>query len=533
MAFQDINSLSGYDIKSILEKEEKLKIEKSLALQKAMNSGNVNEIYSAQKVLNTIQKRDEVDTRAMLIDPLDLSTSFGYKDKPYNISYEVLRAMANTHIIKAIRQTRKSQTLTFCEPQKDKYSTGFIIDKRGKWRSTERDKKLTSEEQKRVDELTQMILDCGTTENYWHGDNFSTFIGKLVDDSLVLDQATAEIIRNRRGIPIEWLATDAATFRLSESYGDDDNIKNAQMIKGYTPSYVQLYQGKVVADFYPWDLMWGVRNPSTNIRTTGYGESELEIMMQTITALLNADFYNANFFKVGSAPKGILSYSGNINQNTLEDFRKQWMAQVAGVMNMHKIPLINADKINFIPTHVPNKDMEFSKFQEFLIKVACAVYTIDPAEIGFPMSGASDAKPVFEGSNEARLQYSKDKGLKPLLKHLQTWINKYIIWPIDPRFEFRFVGIDSEEDKVAELDMDIKKVNNFMTLNEIREKYNLEPIDDGDVVLNPIFMQNQQKAMIGDPNSNQAVNEMNPNDDPDNPFLKSLNNDIQQLFATV
>jgi hypothetical protein len=30
----------------------------------------------------------------MLVDPMDAASSFGYKDKPYQLSYDMLRAMA-------------------------------------------------------------------------------------------------------------------------------------------------------------------------------------------------------------------------------------------------------------------------------------------------------------------------------------------------------------------------------------------------------------------------------------------------------
>jgi hypothetical protein len=76
-----------------------------------------------------------------------------------------------------------------------------------------------------------------------------------------------------------------------------------------------------------------------------------------------------------------------------------------------------------------------------------------------------------------------------LLKKIQHWINKWIVWQLDPAFEFRFVGIDDAEDKETELDQDIKKVSNFMTVNEIRQKHNLDPIDGMDIILNPVASQ--------------------------------------------
>jgi len=537
-------------LEEIKDREIRLGIEKTLAIRKAMESNDVNEILKAQAFIKDLKPREETEVKSLLLDPQQLSTGFGWKSRPHSLSHEVLRNMGKTHIIKAITETRKEQISAFCTPQTDKYAPGFVVEKRSKFSLKKEEKKLTKADEQRIEDIIEFLLNCGNTNNQWHADTFKTFVSKIAMDSLILDQATAEIIRNRGGQLCEFLATDGGTYRVADSYDENEMQKKEVMIKGYAPSHVQIYQHKIIAEFYPWELMFGVRNPNTDIRCNGYGKSELEDMIQTVTALLNSDYYNANFFKVGSAPKGILRYSGNINQNTVEDFKRQWIAQVAGVQNMHKIPLINADKLDFINTQQNNKDMEFSKYQEFLIKISCAMYKMDPSEIGFPMSGSADSKPMFEGNNDEKLKYSRDKGLKPLLKHIEQWLNKWIVWQLDDTYEFRFVGIDLDNDEETDLDQDIKRLSNFMTLNEIRAKWNLKPIKGGDTILNPTFQQAINQAMQGNPDANAAVNNNggggdnqddkgdSPFDSPDdatdpekNPFLKSLYQDLPRIFA--
>lgn len=522
-------SANNKSLKDIIEQEEKLKIEKAVMLQKALQGEDVNAIYQAKSYLKSIEPKDEANGKSILVDPMLLTSSFGYKDKPFQLSYEVLRGMSKTHIIKSIIGTRKDQIADFLVPQKDKYATGFIISKKTKFSSSKKEVKLSKQEEERIDFLTRFLLDCGTTNNKWHGDTFDEFVGKIADDSLTLDQATFEVVRNMKGEPIEFFATDAATHRLADSYWGDEERYREEIINGYTPAYVQLYQNKVINKYYPWELCFGVRNPSSNIATNGYGRAELEDMVQTVTAILNADFYNSNFFKVGSAPKGILRYSGNINQNTVEDFRRQWVSQVAGVMNMHKIPLINADKLDFINTTMSNKDMEFGKFQDFLIKIACAIFKIDPSEVGFPMNGSSQGGGggLFGQDNKERVSYSKEKGLKPILKKIQHWINKYIISELDEEYEFRFVGIEEDLDPTTEQDRDIKAVGNYETLNEVRARRNLDPIDGGDIVLNPVYLQAKGMAMAGNPDAEGVDEEKDTN----NPFVKALQEDLQEILG--
>lgn len=523
-------------LSEVLEQEAKLEIQKGLAIRNALEGNDVDKIYQAQRYLKQIEKREVVDSKSILVDPMDITSSFGYKDKPFQLSYEVLRAMARTHIIKSIIETRKDQILSFCEPQTNRFGTGFVIERKKKYGDVgNQPQKVTKADQKKIEWLTEFILNCGTTTNFWHSDTFDVFMGKMVQDALTLDQGTFEIVRNRRGEPIEYFATDAATYRVADTYNDDENNTRfpEKIVNGYAPAYVQVYQGKVMNEFYPWELCFGVRNPQTDIRFNGYGKAELEDMIQTVTAILNADLYNANFFKVGSSPKGILKYSGNINQNTLEDFRRQWQAQVAGAMNAHKIPIINTDKLDFINTQVANKDMEFSAFQEFLIKVACAIYKIDSSEVGFPMSGNSGGESGLGGNNqEEKVKFSRDKGLKPLAKKIQYWINKFLIWQLDPEFQFRFVGLDLQTDEETELDRDIKSVTNFITLNELRAMRQLPPLPGGDIPLNPVYLQamNMQQQQEQQQNGQMNQEQGNEEQQQEDPFMKSLNAELEELL---
>jgi hypothetical protein len=508
------------------EQLAKLDITKALVLEQALTSSDVGSIYKAQQYLQQIKKTttEPVQGKSLLFDP-QIYGSDGYKEKQQRLSYDILRGMARTPIIKAIIKTRVNQIAAFCEPQKDKYSLGFVIEPEDAIK-TDTGINLSKTQETRIAELTEYILNCGDNANEWHGDNFTSFTRKFITDSLELDQATAEIIRNRGQEPVEFIATDGATYRIAETNNDERGYAQGEVRNGYLPYYVQVYQSRIIAEFYPWELIFGVRNPSSALNAQGYGRSELEDLIENVTAMLNADQYNANFFKVGSNPKGILRVSGNINPARIDEFKQHWQAQMAGVKNAHKLPIIESEKMDFINTQVANKDMEYSKYQEFLIKIGCAHYLMDPSEIGFPMAGASDGNKGLGGSDgqKEKLEYSKDKGLKPLLSYYQNWVNKYILKPKDAGYKITFKGLDVESPE-KELENDVKAVQNWSTVNEIRRKRGMKDIEGGDIILNPIFLQAQMAKQQGDEESNQNVQN-------DNPFQKSLESDIERIFAS-
>ena len=191
------------------------------------------------------------------------------------------------------------------------------------------------------------------------------------------------------------------------------------------------------------------------------------------------------------APKGLLRVKGGMNEQALQQFRQQWQAMISGVMQSWKTPVVDAD-VEWIDLQKNNRDMEYSSWMEYLIKQTCAIYSIDPSEIGWDISRSGGNAGLFEGNQAERLQHSKDKGLYPMLKFIQRKINKYIVSQINPEFEFVFMGLNGMTVE-QELEQDIKKLNSFMTVNEIRRKYDLPEIEEsGEVIENSIFYQNLQ-----------------------------------------
>ena len=336
------------------------------------------------------------------------------------------------------------------------------------------------------------LENCGTDEG-WDTDDLDTWMRKVVQDSLVYDQLCFEVTRDRRGRPNKFYAVDASTIRIANNDEFNRNRDKSKEVQGYYPSFVQLYQRKIHAEFYPWEICFGIRNPESNIFCNGYGVSELEDLVSIVTALLWGQDYNSRFFKQGSLHKGILKVKNtNMNDTVLQQFKQEWKAMTVGVQNAWRTPVVDGD-VEWIDLTKSNRDMEFSKWTEFLIKLACAVYSIDPSEINFNLIGSSGQKVAYEGNNESRLKYSRDKGLFPILKFLQKRINKYLINPYNPKYELVFGGIDGVSPG-EELELDIKAITNFKTINEVRRSRGMEDIEGGDIIMNGIFTNNNAMA---------------------------------------
>lgn len=226
------------------------------------------------------------DPKALYWDPFALVQQLGFRERPSAVTYATLSSMVwRVPIVQAILQTRINQASSFATPQHYKFETGFRV----KMRDAEA--KPTPADKKFIRDMERMIMNCGVeTKNYSHRDSFETFMRKIVRDSLTYDQANFEIVPGNDGRPAEWYAVDAATIRLADTarlYPDDDPDRVRT---------VQIYDNVIIAEFTAAEMAFMVRNPRTDIRSYGYGTSELEMCVSTVTAILWAWHYNQNFF---------------------------------------------------------------------------------------------------------------------------------------------------------------------------------------------------------------------------------------------
>lgn len=423
------------------------------------------------------------DPKTLFWDPFAIVEQLGYKERPSALTYGTLNSMVQKMpIIQAIIQTRIQQVAAFCVPAKSRFDLGFRI------RARETEKAPSKASLAWAKQMSTFLMRTGVTENPRGRNTFESFVRKIMRDSLVYDQYAFEIVPNRKGQPAEFYAVDASTIRLADSastYLDEDLD---QAIR-----YVQIYDGMVISEYTQEDLCFGVRNPRSDIRLFGYGTSEVEMLLTVITAMLYGWEYNVGMFRQGTAQKGLLNFKGAIPEKSLRQFRRHWYTMLSGVENAWRTPITNAEEIQWVNMQNSARDMEYAAWYDFQIKIACAVFTMDPVEVNFKYGNTGQKGGMTEANNKEKVTESKERGLRPLLRNVENAINQHIIWPISEDFEFAFVGLDAgTKDAVA--DLNTKLVKSTRMVDELRAEDDLPPLPDkkGQVILDPTWLQNAQ-----------------------------------------
>lgn len=392
---------------------------------------------------------------------------------------------------------------------------------------TDKDKRRIAKEELRkrtrekIEALQELVLTSGSLEDRpfesrkW---NFDAYLRAIVRDRLTYDQIATEIVPDNSGKIHHWKPIDGGTVRYSsaalskykdldvnnagydflypekelEAMQENDSLElDPEKLENDDYKYVQVVRGRIVRAFTPDELAIGMANPTTDIYANGYSVSELEILVGMVSAHIFTENYNRAYFTQGFSAKGILHIKAPLNRRKLETVRVQWQHMIKGNRNSFQTPIMSGmDDVKWIPLTQSHSDMEFNNWMNYLIKIICAVYQIDPFEIGFGMKEEGGSGGGLGGDNsKEKTESSKTKGFVPMLRFLQSYLNSNIISRMDPDYELEFVGID-EESKLATLNRQKEEVKFKKTVNEIRAEDDLPPIEGADdLVLDPVFFQ--------------------------------------------
>lgn len=262
-------------------------------------------------------------------------------------------------------------------------------------------------------------------------DSWRSLIEPVVEDILVLDQGCIEVIPTRGGAiglegakPVaELIAKNGGSIAFNNEWdGEDDN----------DPRYYEVDEtGRQVRKFKNHELMVIIANPVTY---SPIGLSPLEVLADTIEADLTAAAYNAKAVSA-AAPPGVLHLGEGIRADQVDSFKAYWDTEISG---RSQIAITGGGKgVQWIPLASSNRDMQFMEWQVYLARKICAVFGVQPQDIGIGFD-------VNRASAEVGAAFTQDNGIAPLLDLIAEYMTREIIWRYDKNLRFVYTEVGRE-----------------------------------------------------------------------------------------
>jgi hypothetical protein len=422
------------------------------------------------------------------------------------LTYPMLRELGRIDTIRAVINTRTAQVAQWCHPShKDpdgnyKYRPGFTVEIKDKRKSP------TRAQLDMIEQIKTFLYLAGGPGFRPQGapQTLEGMARMVLRDSLTLDAGAIEKVRTRGGQLAYLLPLDAATIRYSLPTAAD----LAHGWRDPRDGYVQVdpYTTQVRATFDARDLIYLVRNPSTELWRGGYGEPELEILIAAITTLLNSETYNASNFTNGLQAAGVLAVVSNMGPEQFEVWQRKLYMMLNGPSAINRLAAVQLnpqtkDDIKHIPLGNTNKEMQYQEWIQYLIKKVCMLYQMDPAEIGLVHGNEGQDSSLNSADPDSRIKASHERGLFPLVRLLFGTLQAHVVEELDPDFEVVPQGL--EPDTREKTGSRLKSAGeSYLTINEVRAAQGLEPLEDengepspfGAWINNPTFFNAAQQA---------------------------------------
>lgn len=429
-------------------------------LQEAERTGN-RLLQKALRMTNPAAADIKAQTQSLLAS---VQGAGRWLSKP-GLPFEALRQCARRiEVAQAFHRTRRRQVQRFSEPSQKDDRVGF------KLRHQDPNHALTPDESAYLQWLTSFLLSGGrefrTLPRRKLGRaGFRTFLAQLVEDSLTLDHVAVETVPLRGVDGLDaFFVRDSATFHLAAP---------SEGVNGDAIFALQVATGLSEIPFRFEELALFQRNLSPEIDRHGYGHSELEAGVDTLSAFVEALTYTRRGLDENAIPKGILTVFGDFDRRTQQTFLAAWQAKLRGVSNAFALPVLFARKgqasAQFTQTGQPFSEMAFARWISLQASILGAIYGLDPREVG--LEGFAAEKSGLSGDDTAeRLATARDQGLEPFLVDIEGFVSDDLLGRFAPWVRFSFTGLRPGDEKTKrELETRIS------TINEVRASLQMPP----------------------------------------------------------
>jgi len=258
-------------------------------------------------------------------------------------------------------------------------------------------------------------------------ESFRSLIEPVIEDILVLDQGAIEVVPTKGG------RIGSSNKPIAALYGKDaSKIVFDSSWDGSDPAKPRYYEfdpdGREVARYLNGELVVIIANPVTY---TPLGLSPLEVLSETIEADLAAAAYNSKAV-MAAAPPGVLHLGEGVRADQVDAFRAYWDAEIAG---RSQIAITGGGKgIQWMPLASSNRDMQFMEWQVYLARKICAVFGVQPQDIGIGFD-------VNRSTSEQGAAFTQDVGIAPLLDLIAEYLTREIVWRYDENLRFAYTDM--------------------------------------------------------------------------------------------
>lgn len=217
----------------------------------------------------------------------------------------------------------------------------------------------------------------------------------------------------------------------------------------------------------------------TNPKTPYRGRSPVQSAAMAIDTDKFSAEWNRNFFFNSAMPNTVfVTDNTNLTREQVDKLKASWQANFGGRQNSHKVAFMTH---GFKPSEVGArmKDMDFIEQRRAMRDEILGVFKVPKTVLGL-------TEDVNRANAEATTAAFIQRTIIPKVRMMVSYLNEFYLklWADEQLFfDYEDPTPEDNTSKIQIYENGLKY--GWLTINEVREQENLEPIDGGDVVYLP------------------------------------------------
>ena len=506
--FLEASGDAGDDLESGIEAQ----LQSILSKSGIRHEGPLSPLLKSVPVMEGDKKKDKSVKLAFYADPVENSDYSGlFKTKRKLLPDHVIKLIrVQNHLVASILRARGNTMAMHGNKRHDRFDIGIEIDIKQEFEKFVKPDQMIKIRQ-RIERAERILINCGHTEDLAKEDYMTLpeFLDLQTRNGLSFGRFATEIIytgeKEDRKFhsfrPVD-VSTIYHTVRRNESGAEsirEGSIRRLEALTGQKIkidikaleqdeyAYIQAVDGMPVQAFSGDEMLVYNLYPSTDIEHAGYPVTPIDTCISSVTTHLSIDAYNRLYFQNGRAAKGILVVkSEEIDQNTIQKIRREFMASINNVNNSFRAPVFGVnptDDVQWLSMVSSAGDGEFQFLYDQVARNILSTFNMSPDELpGYGhLSRGTNQQTLSESSNEFKLTAARDTGLRPLVLKWQSFLNEKLFPIIDEELAqicyVQLAGLDAQsrdqESLRLQQDMPI-----HMTYDEVLDSVDKNPIGE-------------------------------------------------------
>ena len=230
------------------------------------------------------------------------------------------------------------------------------------------------------------------------------------------------------------------------------------------------------------------------------GMSPIALARQSLGLSMAIEQFGAGYFGRGARPGGVLTFPGQLSPEARQNLRRSFEELHAGGANSHRVALLEAG-LKWEAIGVPPDDSQFLQSREFQIVEVCRWFNVPPHKL------KDLNKTSYNSLEQMNVEFVVDT-LRPWLVRWEQQLNRKVIRPKERGnffFEHNVEGILRGDQASRYQSYSVGRNWGWLSVNEIREKENMNPVEGGDVYMQPMNMQSLNTAPTAAPATDPSL----------------------------